>query len=118
MGRKQRLDEKLRYIVVHTAFPLIVIIVMQMAVMGIYAGRYTQITHNLNVSSKFNHEFKDNLDLKMYHYVVKSKEQQDLPVKDVNCIPAVSYNKIRTKQESHKKCDRLLRKTSEMYVRD
>lgn len=91
MGRKQRLDEKLRYIVVHTAFPLIVIIVMQMAVMGIYAGRYTQITHNLNVSSKFNHEFKDNLDLKMYHYVVKSKEQQDLPVKDVNDALGIAY---------------------------
>ena len=38
----------------------------------------------MNLSSEFSLSFKENMDLKMYHYCVGSAEQKTLPVKDVN----------------------------------
>ena len=52
--------------------------------MCISIGNYSTITHNMNLSSEFSLSFKENMDLKMYHYCVGSAEQKTLPVKDVN----------------------------------
>ncbi|WP_337473971.1 sensor histidine kinase, partial [Jutongia sp.] len=54
------------------------------ASMCISIGNYSTITHNMNLSSEFSLSFKENMDLKMYHYCVGSAEQKTLPVKDVN----------------------------------
>lgn len=52
--------------------------------MCISIGNYSTITHNMNLSSEFSLSFKENMDLKMYHYCVGSAEQKTLPMKDVN----------------------------------
>ena len=84
MSGKKSLAEKLRHIIVVLAMPLVGCIILEMAVFGIYVYRYAKITHNVNVSSTFSKDFKDNIDLKTYHYVVKSREQTGLPTEDVD----------------------------------
>ena len=84
MRGKKSLAEKLRHIIVVLAMPLVGCIILEMAVFGIYVYRYAKITHNVNVSSTFSKDFKDNIDLKTYHYVVKSREQTGLPTEDVD----------------------------------
>lgn len=81
---KKSLAEKLQHIILVLAMPLIGYIILEMVVFGIYVYRYGKITHNVNVSSTFSKDFKDNIDLKTYHYVVKSREQTELPIEDVD----------------------------------
>lgn len=77
------LNEKLRYIILSMLIPLLFCVMLVLAVLGIYSLRYAKITYNVNVSSKFSLDFKESIDLKMYHYSVGSKQQKELPVKDV-----------------------------------
>lgn len=77
------LNGKLRYIIISMLAPMIFCVILVLAMFGYYVLQYEHITHNLNVGSKFNNNFKETIDLKMYHYTVGSKEQKKLPISDV-----------------------------------
>ena len=70
--------------------PLGVCVLISISMLGFYASKYEEITHNLNVGSKFSLDFKESLDLKMYHYAVGSRDQKDLPVEDVESAIALA----------------------------
>jgi two-component system sensor histidine kinase YesM len=69
-----------------------------MSVLAWYTRKYSLITHNVNVSSKFSIDFKENIDLKMYHYTVGSKEQAKLPMEDVDEAIRIAKNLQDTTQ--------------------
>ena len=48
-----------------------------------YQLRYQHYMHNLTTASEFNQNFKEDIDLKMYYYVIGSKEAEGLPTKEV-----------------------------------
>ena len=78
------INQKIQYLIRSLALPLLFCILLLVASMCISIGNYSTITHNMNLSSEFSLSFKENMDLKMYHYCVGSAEQKTLPVKDVN----------------------------------
>ncbi|MBC8562797.1 sensor histidine kinase [Jutongia huaianensis] len=78
------INQKIQYLIWSLALPLLFCILLLVASMCISIGNYSTITHNMNLSSEFSLSFKENMDLKMYHYCVGSAEQKTLPVKDVN----------------------------------
>lgn len=94
LGKREKnqmsLHEKLRYIILSMIIPLVSCVVLALIMLGYYEMRYVQITHNVNVSSMFSLNFKETIDLKMYHFSVGSKEQQFLPVKDVENAVAIA----------------------------
>ena len=60
------------------AIPLILVIII-LAVLGLaYALRYNAILNNVTTASNFNQDFKDNVDLKMYYYVIDSQYSERL----------------------------------------
>lgn len=80
---RMSLNKKLWYIIISMVVPLLLCVFLVLIILGYYAMKYEEITHNVNVSSKFNLDFKQDMDLKMYHYVAGSKEQAELPISDV-----------------------------------
>lgn len=78
------INQKIQYLIWSLALPLLFCILLLVASMCISIGNYSTITHNMNLSSEFSLSFKENMDLKMYHYCVGSAEQKTLPMKDVN----------------------------------
>lgn len=78
------LDKKIQYLIWTLAIPMVFCILLPVVSMFISIGNYSTITHNMNLSSDFSLNFKENMDLKMYHYCVGSAEQKTLPMKDVN----------------------------------
>lgn len=78
------INQKIQYLIRSLALPLLFCILLLVASMCISIENYSTITHNMNLSSEFSLSFKENMDLKMYHYCVGSAEQKTLPVKDVN----------------------------------
>ncbi len=77
------LYQKQRYIILSLALPLVLCMIAALGVFAGYAWQYRKVTHNVTIGSSFNLNFKENLDLKMYHYSVSSRQQAELPVGDV-----------------------------------
>ena len=77
------LHQKLRYIMLSLALPLVLCMFAALGVFVCYAGQYRKVTHNVTIGSSFNLNFKETIDLKMYHYSVGSTQQKELPIEDV-----------------------------------
>ena len=61
------------------ALPLMIVIIV-IATIGIgYALQYHAILNNVTMASDFNRNFKDDVDLKMYYYVIDSQYSEGLP---------------------------------------
>lgn len=86
------LHEKLRRIILMLIIPLVCCMLLTLFLLFVYAYKYSQMTHNVNVSSKFGIDFKADIDLKMYHFTVGSKEQRKLPVKEVQSAIEIAYS--------------------------
>jgi len=96
------LSKKLRYMMISLIIPLAICIIMIMLFLGWYVRKNLVITHNVNISSQFNIHFKESMDLKMYHYMVGSKEQLALPIEDVEQAIALAKDlqNTTTRKES------------------
>lgn len=104
------LHEKLKYIILTLVIPFVICMIFVLIILSIYAYKYSQITHNVTVGSKFGIDFKSNVDLKMYHYCVGSKEQTKLPVKEVEVAInlAESLQQTTSRKESQDTLENIL----------
>ena len=70
-GKKIKMQRRLWEMIMIVAIPLILVIII-LAVLGLaYALRYNAILNNVT-TARTNQDFKDNVDLKMYYYVIDS----------------------------------------------
>ncbi|MDO5519871.1 MAG: sensor histidine kinase [bacterium] len=108
-ARTRSLHEKLSYIIMTIIIPLLLCMAFILSCLSIYAYKYSKITHNVAVSSKFSIDFKSDIDLKMYHYTVGSKEQKELPIQEVDDAIklAMSLQKTTNKKESKEAIDNI-----------
>ncbi len=118
------LSSKLRYIIISLTIPLVICIVLVMSILVWYTKKYSILTYNVKVSSKFNLDFKKSLDLKMYYYTVGSKEQKELPIADVDDAIQIAEDLQDTTQRKESKkaiknvldyCEKLKKR---MYIMD
>ncbi len=100
--RKSKMNSRLRYILLTTLLPIFAFLVVMIILMVAYVQQYYSITHNINVSSQFSLTFKTDLDLKMYHYAIKSNQQKTLPIEEVERAEKIakSLEATTTRQES------------------
>lgn len=81
------------------ALPLMIVIIA-IAFIGIgYALRYHAILNNVTAASEFNQNFKDDIDLKMYYYVIDSQYSEGLPIKEVQTAEVIAEKLIETTTE-------------------
>jgi two-component system, sensor histidine kinase YesM len=76
---KITMQSKLWRMILFIALPLMIVIIL-IASLGIgYALQYNAILNNVTTASEFNQNFKDDVDLKMYYYVINSQYSVGLP---------------------------------------
>ena len=65
-----------------------------------YSGN--AILNNVTMASEFNQNFKDDVDLKMYYYVIDSQYSEGLPLEEVQSAKEIAQNlyDTTTKKES------------------
>jgi len=81
------------------ALPLMIVIIM-IATIGIaYALQYNAILSNVTTASEFNQNFKDDVDLKMYYYVIDSQYSEGLPIKEVQSAEQIARRLLDTTTE-------------------
>ncbi len=90
---------KLWKMILIVALPLMIVIIA-VASIGIgYALQYHAILNNVTVASDFNQNFKDDVDLKMYYYVIESQYSDGLPIEEVQSAETISRKLIDTTTE-------------------
>lgn len=99
---KMRMQNRLWKMILMVALPLMLVIVV-IASIGIwYAWQYNAILNNVTTASDFNQNFKDDVDLKMYYYVIDSQYSEGLPIEEVQSAEAIAskLSAMSTEKES------------------
>lgn len=100
--KKRTMWSNIWKIILIVALPLMIVIFV-LAFTGIgYALQYNAILNNVTTASDFNQNFKDDVDLKMYYYVINSQYSEGLPTKEVEFAKTIAQKLIdtTTKKES------------------
>lgn len=101
-SKKITMQTKLWKMILIVSFPLMIVIIV-IASIGIgYALQYKAILNNVTMASEFNQDFKDDVDLKMYYYVIDSQYSEGLPLMEVQTAEAIArkLTETTTKKES------------------
>lgn len=84
------------------ALPLMIVIISLASAGIVYAFRYNAILSNVTTASDFNQNFKDDVDLKMYYYVIDSQYSVGLPIDEVQSAKEIAQklSDTTTKKDS------------------
>ena len=69
------ISSRIRKLIWSLAIPLCVLAVFILLLFLIYSLQYAQISSNISTASQFNQNFKDEVDLKMYYFVIGSSDE-------------------------------------------
>ena len=78
------LDGKLRRLLWSMLLLVCVILVATLAILLLHNHQYSIVTANIVRASQFNQNFKEDVDLKMYYYVIDSSYGETLPLQEVD----------------------------------
>jgi two-component system, sensor histidine kinase YesM len=96
---KITMQSRLWKMILIVALPLMIVIIV-IASIGIgYALQYKAILNNVTTASDFNQNFKDDVDLKMYYYVIDSQYSEYLPIEEVQSAETIARKLIDTTTE-------------------
>lgn len=96
---KITLQSKLWSMILIVSFPLMIVIIA-IAFIGVgYVLQYNAILNNVTTASDFNRNFKEDVDLKMYYYVIESQYSEGLPIREVQSAEAIARKLIDTTTE-------------------
>lgn len=119
--KKRSLKSQLRNLTVAISFPFLIMIIIVFIMVISFNRQYATTLHNATTASEFNFDFKEKLDLEMYHYVVGSKSIDHLPLEEVeNARSVINRLKLTTKSKENqwrvKSLLRLCNRLSECMV--
>ncbi len=96
---KANMQSKLWKMILIVTIPLMIVIIV-VASIGIgYALQYNAILNNVTTASDFNQDFKKDVDLKMYYYVIDSQYSTGLPIEDVHSAETIASMLVETTTE-------------------
>jgi len=105
------IKHELHILTIGVLIPFVVMIISVIFMLESFNAEYTIILKNITTASEFNFDFKENMDLNMYHYVVGSAEMDHLPLEEVREARTVikRLKKTTTKDENIWRVKSLLR---------
>lgn len=96
MKNKYSINKRMFSLVAAMVFVIAIILGTSITLIINANSKYTDLVHNVTTASKFNQEFKSNIDLKMYYYVIESQYSEGLPIKEVHDAQELSEALIET----------------------
>lgn len=103
MKKTESLQGRLRKLVVAVSFLMVIILLASLAMLISSNSHYTRLLHNVTTASEFNQEFKNNIDQKMYYYVIESQYSEGLPIPEVRAAQELAKQLLGTtvQKDSH-----------------
>ncbi len=96
MKKTFSVQERLRRLVSTVSALLILLLVATLAMLISSNSHYTRLLHNVTTASEFNQEFKNNIDQKMYYYVIQSRYSEGLPIEEVRAAQELAKSLTKT----------------------
>ena len=93
------LDGKLRRLLWSMLLLVCVILVATLAILLLHNQQYSLVTANIVRASQFNQNFKEEVDLKMYYYVIDSSYGETLPLQEVGEAKALAQELLSGTQD-------------------
>lgn len=97
------LDSRIHKLIIMFMVPVLVLLLVVFVVLFSYSSKYADILHNVTTASEFNQDFKRDIDLKMYYYVVDSHYSEGLPIKQVQDAQKLAGELLDTTTEKESK---------------
>ncbi|NLX76053.1 MAG: sensor histidine kinase [Clostridiaceae bacterium] len=101
--KKIKLQGRLWNMILLVSLPLVIVIIVLASVGIVYAFRYNAILNNVTTASEFNQNFKDDVDLKMYYFVIDSQYSEGLPLKEVQSAKEIAEKLYHTTTQKNSK---------------
>ena len=79
----QSIDGKLKSLIRQMIIPFTVMLILVIGLFIVFMLQYSRVSSNITTASRFNHNFKDEVDLKMYTFVSGSSDK--LPFEAILC---------------------------------
>lgn len=99
MAHPTSVRNKMRWLVIAFALSAVLILVAVLGLLMAYNNHYSGLLYNVTTASKFNQDFKDSIDLKMYYYVIESQYSEGLPISEVKDAQVLARNLLSTTTE-------------------
>lgn len=96
MSRRDSIQSRMRRMVVASCGFMASVLVVTLALVLAYNGQYRDLLYNVTTASEFNQDFKENIDLKMYYYVIESRYSEGLPIQEVQAAQALAKDLLRS----------------------
>lgn len=97
--RPPSIQNKMRQLVVAFSVPAIIVLATVLGLLTAYNAHYAGLLHNVTTTSEFNQDFKENIDLKMYYYVIESQYSEGLPIAEVESAKTLARSLMNTTVE-------------------
>lgn len=81
------------------AMPMMALVLLAVSIEILYATNYNAILNNVTLASEFNQNFKSDVDLKMYYYVINSQYSEGIPIDEVRSAENLAETLLATTTE-------------------
>ena len=90
MSRPDSIQSRMRRLVVIFCGFMAAILAVMLALVLVHNSQYKNLLYNVTTASEFNQDFKENIDLKMYYYVIESRYSEGLPIQEIQAAQALA----------------------------
>ena len=94
--RPASIQHRLRGLILTFALLAALILAAASSLLVRYNSRYKDLLYNVTTASEFNQDFKTNIDLKMYYYVIESQYSEGLPLDEVHAAQQLARELLST----------------------
>ena len=96
MSRPKSIQSRMRRLVVVFCGFLAAVLAVTLALVFLYNSQYEKLLYNVTTASEFNQDFKTNIDLKMYYYVIESRYSEGLPIQELEAAQKLAGDLLAT----------------------
>lgn len=98
-GEKLPIEQCIRDLIKLMVVPLVLVIVVVVGILFWYGHHYNKILNNVTTASEFNQNFKEDIDSKMYYYVIESQYSVGIPIDEVRAAEKLAKSLLATTTE-------------------
>ena len=96
MSRRDSIESRMGRLVVMVCVFMAAILAVVLALVLAYNSQYKNLLYNVTTASEFNQDFKENIDLKMYYYVIESRYSEGLPIQEIQDAQALAKDLLNS----------------------
>ena len=96
MSRPRSIQSRMRRLAAVFCGFLTAVLAVTLALVFLYNSQYEELLYNVTTASEFNQDFKANIDLKMYYYVIESRYSEGLPIQELEAARQLAGDLLAT----------------------